>query len=101
MVPLNHLEFFSRDLTGSCCKALSQSIIGMLSATFSCCTYVLPVTLRCLKQCFVAGSPIISGLDFDMGGREQDCRNPGNLTECKIFYKDNLKHVQGTAKRNT
>lgn len=79
--------FVSRDWTGNCCKVLSQSIKGTLSTMFPCCAFVLPVTLSCLKQCFVAGSPVISGLGFDAEGREQGCRNPGNLTVQNILQR--------------
>lgn len=99
MVPPDHLKFFQEIELGPAVRLLVNSGNFKYNLTFLLRTYVLPV-MHIWKQicCWLS---LISGLDFDTGGREQGCRNPRNLTECKILYKDNLKHVQGTAKRNT
>lgn len=78
MVPLDHLRVFSRSWTGSSFKALCNRNLGVRCDDSHAC--VLPVRVCRLQQSFAAGSPVIFGLDFDEGGREQGCRNLGSLT---------------------
>lgn len=53
--------------------------------------FLCSVTLCRPKQDFVSVSPVISGLNFDEGGKVQGCRNPRNLTKCKLFTKTTYK----------
>lgn len=57
-----------------------------------------------LQQSFAAGSPVIFGLDFDEGGREQGCRNLGSLTvparyskKEYIIYQDKRNYFNSTS----